>query len=171
MQFVTTFDCNGKCTDRYDPCNGTCLDQTFLAVGDRCLNKADAMVWLCNGYPHSWYDPCDGKCRGFEFLERSGRLTDFDYNYVIDTYYQCPHEEKCISSNFLCNNVASSVPGEKDSCKGNLHKSREYCDNPEKFGFSLNCSSRNAVQCPGRKTQQCIYYEDLCNGKFDCNDR
>ena len=70
----------------------------------------------------------------------------------------------------FCNNQ-QQVSGESGPCNDFSHKSREFCDNPDKFGFNLNCSSLNLLQCPGNKTQQCIQAEKLCNGVFDCTDR
>ena len=152
--------------------NCFCPNADDIAVGDECKNKADTKLWLCNGKPQSWSEPCDGKCRGFEFLQRRGQLTDYDYNYINDAYHRCPNEDKCISTDYLCNYIAKTLPGERDTCKDNFHKSRKLCDNPDKYGFSLNCTKDScSIQCPGNKTQQCIYYEELCNGKFDCTDR
>jgi len=128
-------------------------------------------VWLCNGVCQSWYDPCDnGRCRGFMSVYKEV-LVDIDFNYHIDTYWKCPYEEKCISSDNFCNNIERAIPGPRDKCRNNVQKSREVCDNPDKYNFELNCTSKNLIFCPGNKTQQCIFNEDLCNGFYNCVDR
>ena len=163
--------CNGKCISTDAPCNNRCLDPNYFSFNGTCRNKAEHSIWNCNGEYQGLNEPCDGTCRGFDII-RSLHTRRFgsDSDYTIDTYWKCPNESKCVSSYHLCNNQNQESGSSRD-CFKNSHKSREFCDNPDKYGFNLNCSSLNLLQCPGNKTQQCIRTEHLCDGVFHCTDR
>ena len=163
--------CDGICINITEPCNNSCIKPNEIPCSGRCVDMTNSKVWLCNGVCQSWYDPCDnGRCRGFMSVFQP-QVVGNDLNHYIDTYWKCPDEEKCISSDHFCNNIMRSPPSPRDTCFNDAQKSRIFCENPDKFNFNLNCSSNNLIFCPGNKTQQCIYNEDLCNGFYDCNDR
>ena len=170
LGYKAKYICNGECIWTNDPCNEMCLDPNYFYDNGICQSKAEEMIWLCNGEYQSWNKPCDGTCRGFDSIERPEKVVDSDRNFIIDTYWKCPNETSCISSYHLCNND-DQKSGELSKCNDNSHKSREFCDNPKKYGFNLNCTSLNLLQCPGNNTQQCIQAEELCDGVFDCTDR
>ena len=174
-------DCFNGCHDKHDmyffngerirnqePCDETCCDSDYIYYNGECVLKSLKKIWQCNGKYLSWNEPCIDTCRGFESIKREYGLGDPDTDQLIDTYWKCPNESKCVSSYHLCNNKKS---GQFNGCTNNTHKSREFCDNPNKYVFNLNCSSLNLIQCPGNKSQQCIYSEELCNGIYDCTDR
>jgi hypothetical protein len=66
----------------------------------------------------------------------------------------------------LIRNTAGKV-----ACENGINQSRLVCDNPDQFDVIINCTKNVLVQCPGNKTQQCIYGEVICNGVIDCIDR
>jgi len=71
---------------------------------------------------------------------------------INDTYWKCPDEEKCISSEYICNSIISHYPEPQDTCFYHTEKSRKVCENPDKFNFNLNCTSKDLIFCPGNKT-------------------
>ena len=127
---------------------------------------------------------CNGTCRAFKsyfwpghaYPERH-RLYDTPRDSyppadITDTYYKCPNEDLCISSNKMCKGLGDAkIAPSDDACDKESHLSREFCDHPDKYGITLNCSTNSRIQCPGNKTQQCIVGGQLCDGKFDCVDR
>jgi hypothetical protein len=166
-----------------------------LLCGDECKHIIVDEIWMCNGVCQSWYLPCNGTCLADEiFLSLDHEL----WNHP-DSFWKCPYEDKCISPFQLCNQANTDEKGnqantdeegsladtdEEDSlagaaeeasysvnCENVINKSRLLCDNPDKFDVILNCTKLNLIQCPGNKTQQCIYGEHICNGIIDCIDR
>ncbi len=97
-------------------------------------------------------------------------LGDYDPYYYTDRFWKCPYENKCISALHLCNQ-AEKGRIQHITCENGIHKSRMVCDNPDQFDVILNCTKNGLVQCPGNKTQQCIFGEEICNGIVDCIDR
>jgi hypothetical protein len=127
---------------------------------------------MCNGVCQSWNLPCNGTCSGFMSVKKRALVGGEVLSYM-DRFWKCPSEDTCISSYELCNQADTEDLryGGNLQCENNVQKSRLVCDNPDKFDLILNCTGRGSVQCPGNKTQQCIFGEDICNGNIDCIDR
>jgi hypothetical protein len=109
-----------------------------------------------------------------------------DIRNYADRFWKCPYEDKCISAFHMCNQAVTDYifdpqenyfPANRDkdvvnvNCENVINKSRLVCDNPDQFEVILNCTKQNLIQCPGNKTQQCIFGEHICNGIIDCVDR
>jgi hypothetical protein len=126
---------------------------------------------MCNGECQSWNLPCNGTCLGFVSVEKTW-LEDY-FIYYTDRFWKCPFEDKCISAFHLCNQAEKDLLDQQENfqCENGIHKSRLVCDNPDEFEVILNCTKQNLTQCPGKKTQQCIFGEEFCNGVIDCMDR
>jgi hypothetical protein len=125
-----------------------------LWCGDEC--KGISGTWMCNGKCQSVNLPCNGTCSGF--------IED-------ELFWKCPFEtNKCISNYLLCNRIDKGYSSDL-KCENNIQKSRLVCDNPNKFDVILNCTGRNSVQCPGNKTQQCIFGSEICDETINCVDR
>jgi hypothetical protein len=93
------------------------------------------------------------------------------WNYM-DRYWKCPFENTCISAFQLCNQAEKEyIYNDIFKCEDGINQSKLVCDNPDQFDVILNCTKNGLVQCPGNKTQQCIFGEDICNGVIDCMDR
>ncbi len=144
-----------------------------LWCGDECKNIIDELIWMCNGECQSWHLPCNGTCPGFISVKRHDSIVgDRDPDY--DRFWKCPSEDKCMSSFLLCNQMGNNFGPLKyteERCENESHRSRLVCDNPDEFDVILNCTKQNLIQCPGNKTQQCIFGEEICNGVIDCIDR
>ncbi len=144
----------------------SCQDYQLLC-GEECKYILYNKLWMCNGVCQSWNLPCNGTCLADEkFLS----LYDiYAWNHP-DSFWKCPYEDKCISPFQLCNQ-ANKEGSNNVNCENVINKSRLLCNNPDKFDVILNCTKQNLIQCPGNKTQQCIYGEHICNGIIDCVDR
>jgi hypothetical protein len=143
-----------------------------LWCGDECKYIMDDGIWMCNGECQSLNLPCNGTCSGFMSVDRYLIISGVPPRYT-DIFWKCPFEDKCISAFQLCNQVELDhldIVGDV-TCKNGIHKSRLVCDNPDQFDVIINCMKNGMVQCPGNKTQQCIYGEVICNGVIDCIDR
>ncbi len=145
-----------------------------LWCGDECKYIIDDRIWMCNGECQSRNLPCNGTCPGFISVKRHWLLVGYP-KYYADRFWKCPFEDKCISAFQLCNQVEIDPLIRKQAdditCKNGIQKSRLVCDNPDEFDVILNCTKQNLIQCPGNKTQQCIFGEEICNGVIDCLDR
>ncbi len=137
-----------------------------LLCGEECKHIKIERIWMCNGVCQSWYLPCNGTCLADEKILS---FDDYDgWNYR-DSFWKCPYEDKCISLFQLCNQANTGF--NNVNCENVINKSRLLCDNHDKFDVILNCTDQNLIQCPGNKTQQCIFGEHICNGIIDCIDR
>jgi hypothetical protein len=135
---------------------GKCFSCEYneLKCGEECKQINAERIWMCNGQCQSWNLPCNGTC--------PSELG----------FWKCPFLDACMPASHLCNQVEKKEEEKNDfKCENNIHKARLVCDNPDKFDVTLNCEDKGLIQCPGNKTQQCIYGEDICNGKIDCIDR
>jgi hypothetical protein len=153
----------GKCS--------TCITGQ-LWCGDECKYIMDDGIWMCNGKCQSLNLPCNGTCPGFMSVKRNRIVPGYPDHYT-DRFWKCPFEDKCISAFQLCNQIKLDHLDKVGdvTCKNGIHKSRLVCDNPDQFDVIINCTKNGMVQCPGNKTQQCIYGEVICNGVIDCIDR
>jgi hypothetical protein len=139
-----------------------------LLCGEECKSILYDRLWMCNGVCQSWNLPCNGTCLADEKILS---LDDKEWNHP-DSFWKCPYEDKCISPFQLCNQAdTDKEDSDNVNCENVINKSRLLCDNPDKFDVILNCTKQNRIQCPGNKTQQCIYGEHICNGIIDCIDR
>jgi hypothetical protein len=145
----------------------SCRGQQLLC-GEECKDIFKERIWMCNGECQSWNLPCNGTCLPVDNFF-SLFLPDEMLN-PQDNFWKCPYEDKCISPFQLCNQ-ANTDEEDNVNCENVINKSRLFCDNPDKFDVILNCTNQNLIQCPGNKTQQCIYGEHICNGIIDCIDR
>jgi hypothetical protein len=146
----------------------SCRDDE-LVCGDKCKNIIKENIWMCNGECQSWNLLCNGTCPGFVAVNKYKNIIGHPLIYT-DRFWKCPTEDICISAFHLCNQAEKDAQDDLQ-CENVIHKSRLVCDNPDEFGVILNCTKNGLVQCPGNKTQQCIYGEDICNGIVNCIDR
>jgi hypothetical protein len=145
-----------------------CYSGYQLLCGEECKDTFEERIWMCNGECQSWNLPCNGTCPGI-----IGHLI------YQGSFWKCPYEDKCISPFQLCNqantdgedSLADADEEDNVNCENVINKSRLLCDNPDKFDVILNCTKQNLIQCPGNKTQQCIYGQHICNRIIDCVDR
>ncbi len=175
ISYYKLWMCNGVCQSWNLPCNGTCLaDKKILSLDHELWNHPDSF-WKC-----PYEDKCISPfqlCNQANTDEKGNQANTDEEGSLADT-----DEEDSLADTDEEGSLADT--DEEDSladadeeasysvnCENVINKSRLLCDNPDKFNVILNCTKLNSIQCPGNKTQQCIFGEHICNGIIDCIDR
>ena len=166
--------CNEECIPKWKPCNNSCSDARYLFFNGRCMEKAKVQLWECNGKLQSWSVPCNGTCHEMGTISKDNHNellqsnVDYNKNKII---LKCRDKDICISSEVLCSRDVTDIGETHKSCGEDLLNSRRICDNLDKLGYDLNCPRQGMLQCPGKKTWQCVNKWKICDGTYDCIDR